>query len=80
MHTEWVVFFKAELTAVGCFPPVTDYNPQAGAGFGIAAQSDTQALLQTAATVTRSENASLEMRKVSFEKESSLLCKWHLIA
>lgn len=59
------VFIKAELTAVGSFPPVTNYNTQIGAGFGVAAQSDTQALLQTAVTVTCSLDASLEI-EISF--------------
>ena len=53
---------QAELTAVGGFPPVTNYNTQTGTGFGIAAQSDTQALLQTAATVTCSLDASLRIK------------------
>lgn len=54
---------KAELTAVSSFPPVSNCNTQDGTGFGVAAQSNTETLLQIAATVTGSLDASLQIKK-----------------
>lgn len=55
-------FIKIELTAVGSCPPVSNYNTQTGTGFGVTAKSNTQALLQIAATVTRSLDACLKVK------------------
>lgn len=54
------ILIKFELTAIGSFPPIANNNTQTGAGFGIVAHSNTQALLQTGATVTCSLDASLD--------------------
>jgi len=64
---------RSELTAVGGFPPVTDHNTQSGAGLGVAAQSRTQALSHTAATVTCPLDAGLEIIK-------SAICKSLIIS
>lgn len=69
----FLYLFKAELTAVGSFPPVTNCNTQDGAGFGIAAQSNAQTLLHIAATVTGSLNAFLK-RIISFMLTGVHIC------
>lgn len=56
------ILIKSELTTISSFPPITNDDPQTGAGFGITAQSNTQTLLQIATTVARSLDACLEMK------------------
>lgn len=68
-----------KLTAVCSGPPVAKLNTLTGAGFGVAAKSDTQALLQAAATVTRSLNACLKVN-VHFNRISTLAARCQVIA
>lgn len=69
---------KAELTAVSSFPPVSNCNTQDGTGFGVAAQSNTETLLQIAATVTGSLDASLQKKKKKGFKVTRVCRCWKL--
>lgn len=53
----------ANLTAIRCFPPVADCDTHSSAGLHVIAERHTQALLQTAVTVTSSLDAGLDMKR-----------------